>query len=86
MLRNSGDRASTARIMDQIGTIAQHRGNYDQALDYIRHALSTFQELGDRAGVAQSLHQLGRLAELRGDYDQALDHNQKALGEPLLRN
>ena len=58
--------------MDQIGTIAEHRGNYDQALASIRHALSTFQELGDRAGVAQSLHQLGRLAELRGDYDQGV--------------
>jgi tetratricopeptide (TPR) repeat protein len=74
-----------ATFTQQLGLIAQQRGDYDHALDWYRHALAIFEDLGDRAGIASSYHQLGRIAQLRGDYDQALDwyHRSLAIEEKL---
>ena len=69
----------TAPFIQQIGLIGQHRGDYDQALDWYRQALVIFEDLGDRGGIASSYHQLGRIAQFRGDYDQAVDWYRKSL-------
>ncbi|MGW2938083.1 tetratricopeptide repeat protein [Streptomyces sp. NPDC001156] len=68
-----------AAHIHQLGRIAQARGDYQQAEDHYRAALTIKEELGDRAGIARSHHQLGMIAELRGDYRQAEDHYRAAL-------
>ncbi|WP_189981853.1 CHAT domain-containing protein, partial [Streptomyces capoamus] len=55
----------------QLGMIAQARGDYQQAEEHYRSALTILEELGDRAGIASSYHQLGIIAQLQGDYQQA---------------
>jgi tetratricopeptide (TPR) repeat protein len=70
---------ATAVFTHQLGMIALHRGDYDQALDWYRQALTIFEELGNRVNMAVSYHQLGIVAYWRGDYDQALDWYRQAL-------
>ncbi|MFF3419639.1 TIR domain-containing protein [Streptomyces sp. NPDC002698] len=63
----------------QLGMIAQARGDYQQAEDHYRAALTILEELGDRAGIATSYHQLGMIAQARGNYHQAEDHYRASL-------
>ncbi|MEU6277028.1 tetratricopeptide repeat protein [Streptomyces populi] len=68
-----------AAYIHQLGTIAQLRGDYRQAENHYRAALTTFEELGNRIGIAGTHHQLGIIAQSRGDYRQAEDHYRAAL-------
>lgn len=56
----------------QLGMIAEARGDYEQALDWIRKSLAIAEELGDRASAAISYHMLGQTAQKQRDYDQAI--------------
>jgi tetratricopeptide (TPR) repeat protein len=67
-------------LLHQLGIVAQHRGDYDAALDWYKKSLAINEQLGDRAGMATSYHQLGMVAEVRGEYDAALDWYNKSLG------
>ncbi|MER5506148.1 tetratricopeptide repeat protein, partial [Streptomyces sp. NPDC002766] len=68
-----------AAYIHQLGMIAELRGDYRQAEERYRAALTTFEELGDRSGIANSYHQLGMIAELRGDYRQAEERYRASL-------
>ncbi|MGI5398387.1 tetratricopeptide repeat protein [Streptomyces sp. CA-135486] len=68
-----------AAYIHQLGLIAQLRGEYGQAEEHYRAALSISEELGDRSGIAGVYHQLGMIAQLRGEYGQAEEHYRAAL-------
>ncbi|MFD3621071.1 tetratricopeptide repeat protein [Streptomyces sp. NPDC058676] len=70
---------SAAAYIHQLGIIAQKRGDYAQAEERYRAALTILEELGDRSGIASSYHQLGIIAELRGDYAQAEERYRASL-------
>ena len=53
-----------ASTYDQLGILAQHRGDYDEAARQYQRALDIYERLGDQAGMATSYHQLGILAQV----------------------
>ena len=63
----------------QLGMVAQHRGDLDQAEDWYRQSLTIEEQLNNRPGMATSYHQLGIVAQLRGDLDQAEDWYRQSL-------
>ena len=70
---------SAAICINQLGILAQHRGDLDQALDWYRQELAICEQLGDRAGMARSYHQLATVVQAQGEYDQALDWYRQSL-------
>ncbi|MGX9886635.1 tetratricopeptide repeat protein, partial [Streptomyces sp. NPDC002276] len=70
---------SAATCIHQLGIIAQERGDYQQAEERYRAALTIKEELGNRPGIASSYHQLGIIAQLRGDYQQAEERYRASL-------
>ena len=76
-----------AKTYDQLGVLAQVRGEDDTARTRYQQALTIFEELGDRANMAKTYHQLGMLAQARGEddtahklYEQSL-HIEEELGD-----
>ena len=54
------------RPPDQLGILAQARGDYDEAVRQYQRALDTKERLGDQAGMATTYSQLGILEADRG--------------------
>jgi tetratricopeptide (TPR) repeat protein len=63
----------------QLGILAQYRGDYDEAARLCRRSLAIEERLGNQAGMASSYHQLGILAQYRGDYDEAARQYRRSL-------
>src|SRR6185437_13864465 len=63
----------------QLGTLAQDRGDYDEAGRQYQRSLGIEERLGNQAGMATSYGQLGILAQDRGDYDEAARQYQRSL-------
>jgi tetratricopeptide (TPR) repeat protein len=63
----------------QLGVLAQHRGDYDEAARQYQRSLNIRERLGAQAGMASSYHQLGNVAFLRGDYNEAARQYQRSL-------
>jgi tetratricopeptide (TPR) repeat protein len=63
----------------QLGILAQHRGDYDEAARQYQHSLDINERHGNQARMATGYHQLGMLAQLRGDYDEAARQYQHSL-------
>ncbi|MBI4488880.1 MAG: tetratricopeptide repeat protein [Deltaproteobacteria bacterium] len=61
------------------GIIHQHRGDYDNALEWYQKSLALKERLGNLHGIATSYHQIGIIHQHRGDYDNALEWYQKSL-------
>lgn len=57
--------SEAAALLHQLGMVAQHRGDYDGALDWYRKSLAIEEQLGNRAGMANSYGQLGMVAQDR---------------------
>ena len=57
--------------MNNLGLIADVRGDYDEAERLHNASLAIKREIGDRRGEANSLNNLGLIADVRGDYDEA---------------
>ena len=79
LARLPADSPRQAAWIHQLGTLAQARGDYDEAARQYQRALDIDERLGDQAGMATSYHQLGMLAQDRGDYDEAARQYQRAL-------
>ena len=47
---------------DNLGVLAQARGDYDEAARQYQRSLDIKERLGNQAGMADSYHQLGSLA------------------------
>jgi Tol biopolymer transport system component len=59
--RQTGDRASEAWALHQLGTREIGAGARQQALDFLRRALNIRQELGDIVGIAYTQHNINFL-------------------------
>ncbi|MDR3687877.1 MAG: tetratricopeptide repeat protein [Fimbriimonas sp.] len=57
-----------ATLLDGIGTLASHQGDYASARSCYEESLAIYRELGDRNGVAHSLNGLGNAACNQDDY------------------
>ncbi len=63
-----------------LGMLAQHRGDYDEAARQYQRSLDILERLGDQAGIATSCSQLGILeAERGGTSGLAIGWHVKAL-------
>jgi tetratricopeptide (TPR) repeat protein len=75
----AANRPGIADAYHQLGNTAQERGRLDEADDWYRRALITFEELGDRPGTAITYHNLGMTGRLRGRLEEAEDWYRKSL-------
>ncbi|MEP7023247.1 MAG: tetratricopeptide repeat protein [Actinomycetota bacterium] len=60
-----------ANWIQEIGKIAQVRGNYAEAERRYQQSLDIFASVGDAPAVSRSQHHLGVLAQAQGDYGEA---------------
>jgi len=65
-----------ARVSQNLGIVANIRGDHASAEVYYHHSLMAYEMLGDPHGSAITQHNLGMLAADRGDYQQAVAHYQ----------
>lgn len=65
------DRAGLAAVENEIGLLAEERGDYQAALEAYRKAMRSRERLGDRQGVAESQNNIGFAQFQLGDYDSA---------------
>jgi tetratricopeptide (TPR) repeat protein len=77
--RLPADSPRRAAWVHELGILAQHRGDYDEAARQYQRALDIKKRLRDQPGLASSYHQLGMLAQMRGDYDEAARQYQHSL-------
>jgi tetratricopeptide (TPR) repeat protein len=77
--RLPADSPRQAAWIQELGILAQNRGDYDEATRQYQRALDIFERLGNQARMASTYHQLGILAQNRGDYDEATRQLQRAL-------
>jgi tetratricopeptide (TPR) repeat protein len=74
-----GDEKGISGWIHNLGILAQHTGNYDEARKLYQQSLEIEQKLGDQSGISKSLHQLGILAQKAGNYDEARKLYQQSL-------
>ena len=75
---SSSQRRQLATTYQQLGAVAQARGDSGGAEDWYRQALALQEKRRDRFGQASTYHQLGLVAQARGDLDDAEDCYRKS--------
>ena len=70
----SEEPAVLARVEQNLGIVANIRGQHDVAETHYRRSLAAYEALPDPHGSAIALHNLGMLAADRGDLGQAVVH------------
>lgn len=71
MFRQLGDAEGESWALNDLGTIAAYRQDYDQAIVLFEASLAVKRALGCWWDVARTLVNLGEIAWRRGDYDRA---------------
>ena len=80
LLDNAGDNSEDqATAFNNLGNIAEIRGDLDAAEDYQKRSLAIGETLGDKQGIAISLVSLGNIAQTRGDLDAAEEYQKRSL-------
>jgi tetratricopeptide (TPR) repeat protein len=74
-----GDQNNIATDFHQLGVLAQHREQLEEADDWFTKSLAIRNQLGDELGAATSYHHLGAVAQLRGQFDRAEEWYTKSL-------
>ena len=75
-----GDHAYTATLLDDAGMSYQALGDYDNAIKYLKDALSMrIRALGDHQETARSWHDLGKALQGKGQPNKALEAFKSAL-------
>ncbi|MEO0080289.1 MAG: sigma 54-interacting transcriptional regulator, partial [candidate division WOR-3 bacterium] len=77
---SSGDLASRADALNNLGLLAWHRADFDQAIEYLTSALSLREELGTEHSIAATCNNLSLVYWERGDLTEALEFQQRSLG------
>ena len=72
------DRDLAARIEQNLGIIANIRGQWTAARTHYTRSLSTFEAVGDRQGVALAHHNLGMIRADQEEWDAARRHYAEA--------
>lgn len=79
LARGAGSRHNESVALDQLGMVAQGRGEVDAAVAFFRHSLAIETELGIERGVAQRHRRIGEVL-LQADRDtEAVTHLDAAL-------
>jgi tetratricopeptide (TPR) repeat protein len=73
------DRRGEAWTWGALGMPYLDLGQYEEAADHFRHALSLCREIGDQWGEAVALVGLGASYFYRGRYEEAFEHSRRAL-------
>jgi tetratricopeptide (TPR) repeat protein len=73
------DHPRRAPWLGTLGTIAYHRGAWDEAKGYYQESLATSRRHGDLRSSAVTCHQLGILSQTLEDYDSAIGFYQEAV-------
>jgi tetratricopeptide (TPR) repeat protein len=71
-----GDLALLARISQNLGIVANMRGDHAGAEAHYCRSLAAYERMSDAHGSAIARHNLGMVAADRGEYQQALSHFQ----------
>ena len=79
LLEALGDRHSVNRVLNIIGNIYRHLGDYDKASEYYFSVLRTSQELHDDLMVASAYNNLGNLYHALNDLKAALEYYSQGL-------
>jgi ATP/maltotriose-dependent transcriptional regulator MalT len=77
--RELDDRRGTALALNNLGVVAQLRGEYDRAVALLEESLALFRTLGDERGVALSLLTLGSMAQWQGEHARATGYYEESL-------
>lgn len=80
----SGEPAVLARVEQNLGIVANIRGEHEAAEAHYRKSLAAYEALPDPHGSAIAHHNLGMLAADRGEYARAAEHYDRCerLAEP----
>lgn len=65
--------------INNLGYIANMRGNYDKAIEYYEQSLAIQRQISNTQGVAAVLYNLGDMYALRGNLHQALEYLHESL-------
>ena len=65
-----GDRQGEAASLNNLGIIAETRGDLAEAEKLYRESLAIKREIGNRIGEAASLNNLGNIASANGNMDE----------------
>lgn len=68
-----------ARATNNLGLIANLRGEHDAALGHYRLAVPTYQRLGQRRGLAESYHNIAITYRDIGELDEADEYERRAI-------
>jgi tetratricopeptide (TPR) repeat protein len=71
--QHAGDRAAEAHALNDLGTVHQRHGRYQEAAGHLRQALTLFEQVGDPFGQARAVSNLGNIHSSLGRYREAID-------------
>ncbi len=71
ILRRLGDQRSAAVVLGNLGNLARHQGQPEQAQQLLEEALTLHRQMENWRGLAFSLLNLGGLAAEQGQFEQA---------------
>jgi eukaryotic-like serine/threonine-protein kinase len=77
--RRLGEKAGTARTLNEMGQLLYGMGKSNDALKDYQDAMTLRREIGDKQGMGDTLIDLGNLYFERGDLDEALQRYQESL-------
>ena len=80
LARVDGDDLLVAHATNNMGAIANIRGNRDEALALYQLAIPAYQRLGNVAGLAQTLHNVALSFRHLGQLERATEYEQRAIG------
>jgi tetratricopeptide (TPR) repeat protein len=73
------ERQGYGDVCNNMGTVSQFLGQYQEALNLYQQSLEIQREIGDRSGEANSLMNLGNVYDSLGQYQKALNFHQQSL-------
>ncbi len=79
LFKAAEDERGIASSIDDIGKLHWLKGEYEQALAFMRDALGRRRALADRRSIALSFNNLGLVLQDSGEFKQALDAFEQAL-------
>lgn len=65
--------------LGNMGLILKDKGDFDNALKYLKEALKIHREIGDKQGESSVLSNIGLIYSAKGDFDNAIKYHQAAL-------
>jgi signal transduction histidine kinase/uncharacterized protein HemY len=77
--RQSGDRATEAEALFNLGHLMSQKKDYDEALKFHKEALKIRRDMGDKKLEARSLNDIGELFRLQNNHARALENHIVAL-------